>query len=176
MAKELTTRESTDVALSKSKSFIGIIKNIFNNKVIVEDDTWVQRLWAWADENEIEWFEDNAFDKDGNRRGEEKNKELLLNLEILNIQESELSNIPKEIGKLVNLSELYLSSNQLKYLPREIGNLTNLNILLMSNNQLVELPKELGNLDNLLKLALPDNKLINLPREIGDLLNLTANT
>ena len=63
MAKDLAVREGTDVALSKSKSFMGIIKNIFNNKVVLDDDSWMQRLWDWADKNDIpdrEWIE-NAY-------------------------------------------------------------------------------------------------------------------
>lgn len=38
MAKKLSTKENTDIALSKSKSFMGIIKNIFNNKVAPVDE------------------------------------------------------------------------------------------------------------------------------------------
>ena len=177
MAKDLTPREGTDVALSKSKSFMGIIKNIFNNKVVIDDDSWMQRLWNWADENDIDdrnWVEDETFTEGGYWLGLSRRKESLLGATTLNLEYYDLVNIPKEIGKIINLSELYLSSNQLKYLPKEIGDLTNLKILLASYNQLVELPKEIGNLNKLVRLLLANNKLTKLPGEISKLINLTV--
>ena len=71
------------------------------------------------------------------------------NLEVLNLNDNEISSLPKEIGDLTNLKDLYLGRNKLKMLPKEIGNLKNLEILHLGNNDFKVLPKELGNLKNL---------------------------
>ena len=175
MGKKLTTRESTDVALSKSKSFMGIIKNIFNNKVVPEDDAWVQRLWNWADENSIpnyEWIENTNIKQGGYWVGLSRDKEQLLISEDLVLLEKELWEIPKEIGNLENLTSVYLSKNYLTEIPSEIGNLINLIQLELSDNRLERLPKELCALINLEALYLYGNLLEEIPKEIGDLANL----
>ncbi len=190
--KDLTTTENTDVALSKSKSFMGVIKNIFNNKITVEDDSWMQRLWDWTDENGIRWLED-----DEHWRGLPRNKHELLDIVDLYLEEYNLTELPKEIGQLTNLTVLYLYENDLTKLPKEIvqlENLTDLNIAMnnftevpeditqlknleglnLYQNRLTELPKEIGQLSKLNMLILGDNELTKLPKEIGQLQNLTS--
>lgn len=53
---------------------------------------------------------------------------------ILDLNENQLTTLPKEIGKLQNLQELGLSGNQLITLPKEIGQLKNLRWLSLKNN------------------------------------------
>ncbi len=199
MGKELTTRESTDVALSKSKSFMGIIKNIFNNKVTPENEDWMQRLWDWADENNVPdyaWLEDEEYDEGGYWRGLPRDRETLLNLKELILDEIKLIKLPEEIGNLHNLTTLFLREcqlvevvkeignlynlktlslwgNQLKNLPVEIGNLSNLDSLILGENQLTLLPKEIGNLNKLSRLLIWSNQLVELPKEVGNLRSLT---
>ncbi len=175
MGKELTTRESTEVALSKSKSFMGIIKNIFNNKIVVDDDSWMQILWDWADNNDIadlSWEENDNIEQGGYWIGLSRDKEKLLTYDNLILSEEELWELPKEIGNLVNLKSLYFDKNYLTGIPGEIGSLINLTQLNLSDNQLVELPKEIGNLINLKILYLYGNLLEELPKDIGALTSL----
>ena len=198
MAKELTTRENTDVALSKSKSFMGIIKNIFNNKVVIDDDSWMQRLWDWADENDIsdlEWVDNKNYDDGGYWEGLSRNKENLLKIKKLNLgfsnitylpgeignltslvdfnlEYSNLTELPKEIGRLTNLTKFNLLSSDIVYLPKEIGDLISLVDFNLEYSNLTELPQEIGNLTNLRNLNLDHNNLTELPKEIGKLVNL----
>ena len=93
-------------------------------------------------------------------------------LTYLNLSNSKLTSLPIEIGNLTNLTELSLWKNQLTSLPMEIGNLTNLTELSLWKNQLTSLPMEIGKLTNLKGLYLQKNQLTNLPNGIINLINL----
>lgn len=60
----------------------------------------------------------------------------LTQLEVLNLSNNRLINIPESIAKLSNLNGLYLNNNQITSLPRFIINLSNLTKLYLSNNQI----------------------------------------
>ena len=140
------------------------------------DESWIQRLWDWADENEVgdlEWIENKYFDGGGYYKGFPRDKKKLLELTLLDLIKNQLTELPKEIGNLSNLTGLGLGYNQLKELPKEIGNLSNLTTLETSNNEFTEFPKEIGNLSNLTELLLYENQLTELPEEIMNLSNLT---
>jgi hypothetical protein len=95
---------------------------------------------------------------------------LLVNLEVLGIQSSQLTEFPTVIWKLVNLRILYMSRNKLTEVLfpfRESLLCTNLQALYLDANQLIELPKEIGQLTNLQELIVSHNRLIELPTEIG---------
>ena len=74
--------------------------------------------------------------------------ESLINLQVLDLQNNQLKEIPNEIGSLIDLQTLFLDNNQLKEIPKEIGSLIKLQTLFLHNNQLKEIPKELCNLVN----------------------------
>jgi hypothetical protein len=57
----------------------------------------------------------------------------LTNLQILSLRNTQLSQLPAEVGQLTNLLELDLSGTQLSQLPTEIGQLTNLQKLTVAN-------------------------------------------
>nr|WP_320014832.1 DarT ssDNA thymidine ADP-ribosyltransferase family protein [uncultured Desulfobacter sp.] len=153
-----------------------------NFKIETEKDNpqseWMNDLWRWADEHEIE--ECNI----------PRNKSDLLNLESLSfgsicyLEKKKFSRLPKEIGQLTNLKFLELGSvthpeillNQLTELPKEIGNLTGLTRLYLQDNSLTELPNEIGKLSKLEQLKLGFNHLVRLPKEIGQLKELNLLT
>lgn len=116
---------------------------------ILVDDIWIDRLYAWADENDIP---DLTWDEEDNI----------------------YKGLPRDNSKLLNLACLDLSNNKLIKLPPEIGQLTNLTTLNLGRNYLTELPPEIGQLSNLTYLNLGKNYHIELPPEIGQLINLTT--
>ena len=81
--------------------------------------------------------------------------------------ESNYTNIPKEIGLFTQLERFSLSGHKLTSIPKEIGNLKNLKELYLWNNNLTSIPKEIGLLKNLKELDLGDNNLTSIPKEIS---------
>jgi len=96
----------------------------------------------------------------------------------LDLSDSELTELPPQIGQLTHLTELDLSYNQLTALPPEIGQLTNLTTLQLGDNKLTALPATIGQLINLKKLILGDvfggNQLTELPSTLAQLTQLTV--
>ncbi|QTA85600.1 COR domain-containing protein [Desulfonema magnum] len=92
---------------------------------------------------------------------------------VLDLSHRNITQLPREIGRLRNLFVLYLGSNQLRELPREIVHLKNLTQLDLNSNQLTEFPKHIVQLKNLFRLDLSFNQVAELPREIVQLKNLT---
>ncbi len=162
---QLITTKSKDLILGRSKNLLKITQKILRSTTsnTLRDDSWIERLWEWAD-------------KYGIGRILPRNKEDLTTLAELHLNSSQLTELPKEIGNLKNLTTLTLWDNQLTELPKEIGNLKNLTMLALWNNQLTELPKEIGKLTNLTRLTVSRNQLTELPKEIGNLRNLTKLT
>ena len=110
MDKNLPTiRHDDSVALNKKTGELLRLKDKLitknRNKDLV-DESWMDRLWAWADKNgigDLEWREVEWHDNGGYWEG-----------------------LPREKKKLLTFTKLYLKHNQLTELPKEIGNLTNL--------------------------------------------------
>ena len=109
------------------------------------DETWMNKLWEWADDNDIS---DEILPRD---------KDDLVNLTSLALGYRKITKIPKEIGNLTNLTWLHLRDIQITEVPKEIGNLTNLTLLNLDKNQLTKLPEEIINLTNLRGIALSDD-------------------
>jgi Leucine-rich repeat (LRR) protein len=120
----------------------------------------------------------------------------LVNLELLDLTDNSIENIPPEISNLtcletlnlrlnciteiipemcnlISLSSLYLGENGITIIPREMCNLANLTELLLNNNFITEFPPELCQLANLNMLALHNNTITKIPTEISHLTNLT---
>jgi len=96
----------------------------------------------------------------------------LKKLDLEHLEDTQIEEIPKEIGQLHNLQHLDLMYNQIEEIPKEIGQLHNLQELLLDNNQIEKIPKEIGQLHELQKLSLSDNQIKEIPKEIGQLHNL----
>jgi internalin A len=93
-------------------------------------------------------------------------------LQRLELNTNELTDLPSEIGLLTQLKELHLYWNRLSQLPHEVGQLTQLQQLNLSNNQLTQLPPKIGQLIQLQWLNLSNNQLTQLPPKIGQLIQL----
>ncbi|GFP95098.1 putative disease resistance protein rga1 [Phtheirospermum japonicum] len=99
----------------------------------------------------------------------------LSSLRVLNLQDSGIPQLPREIGNLINLRHLNLSDNEsLKELPGEIENLINLRHLDLSRNRsLRKLPESICGLRELQTLNIDHSRSIpGLPQGIHRLVNL----
>lgn len=93
-------------------------------------------------------------------------------LEILNLDDNNLTTIPQEVFTFSKLKWLKLARNKLNELPDDIGNLTQLTILKLDHNQLQDLPSTVENLTNILQLYLEYNKIKTVPTVIPSLSSL----
>jgi len=164
MNKNLTTIETnTKVALNRTKSLLSLKNKLItkDKKTDLIDDAWIERLWEWADENDVH--------KDKLPRDKEK----LLNLTELDLYDNQLTELPKEIVNLTNLTKLDLSYNNLQELPETIRYLTNLIELNLDTNPMEdELPKEIINLKKLKEINLCYTLISKIPRELFNLISL----
>jgi Leucine-rich repeat (LRR) protein len=149
-------QEKRKAILSKMKTFMNNAGH--RNKVLVDnfskvDDRQLQKLWDWADENNIS-SEDLPRDRN----------ELLwledLNLGADDIECDYLNEIPEELGILTNLTSLSfcVDGDKCKELPESIGRLTNLTELLINVCAgEVSMPKSISNLTELTLISLAGN-------------------
>ena len=127
---------------------------------VAEDDSWVEHLFAWADENKVpelnhivhSWRSDGGF-----WHGLPRSKDELLRLSKLNLSDCGLENIPVEIFNLPSLIALNLSDNKITVLPEEISKLNSLEELILNRNYLSNLPKSIADLTSLKKIYLHQN-------------------
>ena len=185
MSDYLPVRRNAQVALRKTKNLIGVTNRLLADKKTVSltvDDSWIQRLLNWADENDVPSLFSECAGPDSDHVGLPRNKQQLINLKCCFLIDIPLSFLPPEIGRLVNLKKLCISFNQLTDLPQEIGQLVNLKTLNLLNTLLYEFPREIGQLVNLETLCLANDgdaaemrmvrQWSELPPEIGQLVNL----
>jgi len=179
MSKNLPVRQNTQIALRKAKSLIGTTGRILakrETRLATSDDGWMQRLWDWADENNIPDADEEITLENLAEFSERfpREKEGLLGLTKWESSGRKIKTLAPEIGRLVNLESLYIFRNQLTELPPEIGLLVNLTWLCLCHNELTKLLPEIGRLSELLGLELDGNQLTKLPPEIGQLVNLDS--
>ena len=95
-----------------------------------------------------------------------------LNLRMLQIVFSTISQWPENFGNIKNLESLQLAG-QYKQLPESISSLSKLKFLMLNSNQLEKLPKDIGNLKQLTFFSAESGKLRELPISIGGMESLT---
>lgn len=98
----------------------------------------------------------------------------LKHLKELDLQGSQLSEMPKDISQLSKLQFLYLHDNNISEVPESIGFLGDLIWLDLERNNIKVLPAEIGRLKNLHRLNLSFNQLSMLPVEIEQLSKLQS--
>ena len=59
----------------------------------------------------------------------------LVSLEILDLPNNNITEIPKELSELSNLKRLYLYRNNITEIPKELSKLTNLQILYLDSKE-----------------------------------------
>lgn len=92
-------------------------------------------------------------------------------LEVLDLSNNQLSELPADFGRLRKLKRLFLSNNRFGALPSVLADCASLEMIGFKTNQIVTVP------ENALPLAtrwliLTDNKVKHLPDSMGDLTKL----
>jgi len=123
-------------------------------------------------------------------------------LEILNLSDNQLTDLPADLSRLHHLRVIFCSGNRFTHLPEVLGRCPNLEMigfrtnaietlspaalppglrwLVLTDNRLSRLPAEIGQRKRLQKLMLAGNRLTELPEEMRELkglelLRLSAN-
>lgn len=94
----------------------------------------------------------------------------LSELELLDVSENHITELPEEFGGLVTLKDCNLGDNKLTALPRSIGKCDRLEVLKVSNNELAALPIEMQELVDLKELYVDFNKITELPSELDEMI------
>ncbi|WP_417529146.1 protein kinase [Marinomonas shanghaiensis] len=115
-------------------------------------------------------------------------------LEILDLSNNKLSELPTDLSRLTKLRIVFCSNNRFTHLPEALGRCENLEMigfksnqitrvssdslpaitrwLILTDNKITSLPKDFGRLTRLQKLALAGNRLTTLPDSIVNCRNL----
>jgi hypothetical protein len=170
--------QSGELSLHRANQMIEITDQILaraRQELAAQDDSWMMRLWSWADENrvpDLKWVGNNSYKEGGFWRGFPRERQALLTLVELRLDQMGLTALPPEIAHLRHLQSLNLVANRITILPPEIGHLQKLQLLNLYSNLLTTLPPEIGQLEQLQTLVLEKNQLTSLPPEIGHLRQL----
>ena len=97
----------------------------------------------------------------------------LINLRILDISGSRITEIPTEIENCKHLKSIIANASRLSKIPKSIGNLKKLRVLNLGYCKITTVPEELGNVTSLWSLILGANQLNSLPASFSQLKNLT---
>lgn len=84
----------------------------------------------------------------------------------LNLSGLDLIDIPPELFKLADLQILGLDENQITVIPEKIGSLKNLSILYLQDNNISVLPDSIRSLTDLWRLYLHGNPGLGIPAEV----------
>jgi internalin A len=107
--------ENLELALHKTRNLLSITDKILASKTLADiDDTWLDELIAWADENNIPEEELPRY------------KRAILALTMLGLDNNQLTEIPESVGKLTNLTTLILRGNPIQSLPPELSHLNSI--------------------------------------------------
>lgn len=96
----------------------------------------------------------------------------LKTLKMLILEENRLLTLPIKLNQLESVEKLYLFQNQIAELPASITSLKKLQEALFHSNRLKQLPPDLGKLIALKRLGLGSNQLLTIPASIGELKDL----
>lgn len=96
----------------------------------------------------------------------------LSHLHILSLHNNQIRQIPKELAQRSQLQELYLYENQIQEIPGELGQLAELQVLDLSGNRIRRIPKEFALLTQLQTLYLYNNQIEEIPEELAQAIQL----
>jgi hypothetical protein len=177
----------------RSRGCTSMIKQYKSDELDL-DNSWIDELYFWADENnipEMEFVDDDQLDEDGKRIfegfwiGLPRDKDVLLNLEELNLSWHSCTYIPDQVRHLTKLKSFsfakkndglqpsfYEQANNhlaVEEIPDWISELVNLEELDLSGNNIVYVPNVVGKLKKLKKLYLHENRIMFIEEGLGKL-------
>ncbi|KAL5580677.1 hypothetical protein UlMin_013119 [Ulmus minor] len=95
-------------------------------------------------------------------------------LQVLSLNQNNLTTLPPSLGKLTLLNQLNVSNNKLTSLPTEIRCLTQLEVLKANKNRLCSIPESIGDCNALIEVDFSSNFLSEVPDTFGNLHNLKS--
>ncbi len=95
-------------------------------------------------------------------------------LQVLKLDNNDLSSLSKYMSGLKNLHTLSLNRNNIHMLPREFVRISKLRNLYIDSSHLKYIDTSIFNLTTLRKLHLKDNDIVNIPDDISKLVNLES--
>ena len=104
----ITINQNAKLSLIKSKNLLDITRKILDKK----DDDWIQRLWEWADENNLPQNIIPRVESD------------LINLEEINLSSDlNYSTCEVSLGLAGNFKNEYIHRTKIQSIPKELFNL-----------------------------------------------------
>lgn len=101
-----------------------------------------------------------------------ENIDTFKNVQLIGMNNNNLTNLPSTIGNLVFLQEVHLNKNSFTVFPEELTNNRYLKTILISDNNIEKITPNIKNLVYLENLVMNDNKISVLPAELFELTNL----
>ena len=98
--------------------------------------------------------------------------DLAESLEILDLTNNSLSELPHDLYRLKKLRIIFCSSNQFTQLPEALGQCENLSMIGFKANKINHIPENSIPTEKLRWFIVTDNALKNLPNSLGDCVNL----
>jgi hypothetical protein len=93
-------------------------------------------------------------------------------MEFLHLPNSNITNLPPELGNLKKLYGICLDGNSIEKYPKEMCEYKNLIRLDLDDNNITSFPREIGNLTSLQTLSLENNSINDFPIEMKKLVNM----
>ncbi len=167
-----------------------IIENGVGMSDLQDDDSWIARLFAWADAHNLppyEWLDDETDENEGGFWvGFPRDRATLLSFTCLNLSWHDLTELPEELANLTQLTELSMAKtccgmqpdwepktdNKIQAIPAWISRLHNLRVLDFSRNAINEIPSNIGQLQQLEVLWMCSNNISYIPESIFELKRL----
>jgi Leucine-rich repeat (LRR) protein len=97
---------------------------------------------------------------------------MLPNLQVLNLSDNNILEMPNSISGFAKLEALRLNNNSIKTVPKNIASLKKLKLLNLGYNKFDIIPIEICQLSNLTELNMSFNLIENIPSEIKNLKKL----
>lgn len=163
--------KQTDMILDALSSMHDIDKSMGTLKILEANDRTLNKINEKLIEGKIANLKDSTLDLSGRRLTRlpaqifqnKDTKDVLQQIQVLNLSNNQIRFIPKEIEHCVSLNELNCSDNKITFIPATIANCKELRSLNFHSNEIEELPQWLMNLTPDCIVDFKSNKIQAIP-------------